>query len=660
MKRSWDVIVVGGGHAGCEAAVAAAKLGQSVLLITMTVDNVAAMSCNPAIGGLAKGHLVKEIDALGGIMGMAADETAIQFRTLNRKKGPAVQATRCQSDMKAYKNHVRSIVERQIGLTVVQAEVVALRFAGSRLTGAITSTGEEISARAVILTTGTFLNGTVHIGHCRYPAGRAWEFPAQSLSQHLTDLGLKTGRLKTGTTPRLDGRTIDFDRMEPQPGDETIRKFSFWPTKVGLPQVPCHITYTNARTHEIIQANIERSSMYSGAITGVGARYCPSIEDKVSKFPDRDRHQVFIEPTGLKSIEYYPNGVSTSLPPDVQTEYLRSMEGLERVHVVRAGYAVEYDYVLPTQLKCTLETKEIEGLYCAGQINGTSGYEEAAAQGLMAGINAARKNSRKEPFVLLRNEAYIGVLLDDLVAKGTEEPYRMFTSRAEYRLLLREDNADRRLSEKGYRLGLLGEEKYRIWLKKREEIESLRNFVDSSHLLPSPKTNSCLEGYRCEPLQHRIKLSVALKKPRLTFQLIERLTDQEHLQKLKRWSSTVKRCVETEIKYGGYIRRQESQMGRYLKIESIRIPDDFDYRSAGGLSTEVVQKLEEYRPQTLGQASRISGVTPAAVTVLMVAFQKRSGNRGERRTNNFHSADKRKSVPEEDRKGESTLPGEVG
>ena len=623
MNQHWDVIVVGAGHAGCEAALASARLDQKTLLITMTMDNVAAMSCNPAIGGLAKGHLVKEIDALGGIMGTAADETAIQFRTLNQKKGPAVQATRCQSDMIEYKDYVRNMLEHQDKLTLIQAEVVGLKSDHRKIVGVITNIGEEITAQSTILTTGTFLNGTIHIGHNQYPAGRAWEFPAQLLSQNLAENGLNLGRLKTGTTPRLDGRTIDFEKLEAQFGDETIKKFSFWPSKIKLPQVPCHVTYTNHRTHEIIQANIKRSAMYSGAITGVGARYCPSIEDKISKFPDKDRHQVFIEPTSLKSIEYYPNGISTSLPLDVQIDYLRSMRGLEEVNVIRAGYAIEYDYVIPTQLKSTLEVKDLENLYCAGQINGTSGYEEAAAQGLLAGINAVLKNKGQDPFILLRNESYIGVLLDDLISKGTNEPYRMFTSRAEYRLLLREDNADQRLSKKGYEIGLLDEEKYRLLLKKNEEIHLLQQYIAQTYVRPTSDTNRLLESNECQALPHRIKINLALKKPNLTFNLLEALTDQEQLNQLSNWNDTVKKYVEAEIKYEGYIRRQAGQVKKYLKIESIRIPSDLDYHLVGGLSTEVIQKLNENRPQTLGQASRISGITPAAITILMVALQKR-------------------------------------
>jgi tRNA uridine 5-carboxymethylaminomethyl modification enzyme len=627
MNQNWDVIVVGAGHAGTEAALAAAKLNQKTLLITMTVDNIGAMSCNPAIGGLAKGHLVKEIDALGGVMGIAADETAIQFRILNSKKGPAVQATRCQSDMIAYKDYIRNVLEHQENLSIIQAEVTELIIKNNRICGINTNIGESINAKAVVLTTGTFLNGTIHIGHNQYPAGRAWEFPAEKLSEQLKSLGLKIGRLKTGTTPRLDGRTINFDKLAPQPGDEEIRKFSFWPSEIKMPQVPCYITYTNQNTHQVIMDNIKKSAMYSGAITGVGARYCPSIEDKVSRFPDKDRHQVFIEPTSLKSYEYYPNGISTSLPLDVQIQYLRSMEGLENVDVVRAGYAIEYDYVIPTQLKSTLELKDINGLYCGGQINGTSGYEEAAAQGLMAGINAALKIKSKEPLILLRNEAYTGVLLDDLVSKGTEEPYRMFTSRAEYRLILREDNADQRLSQKGYDIRLLDEDKYQLFTEKNDQIRSLSEFVQNTKVKPDININHLLENHQAQTIENRITVQNILKKPNVTLQLLETVESQEDLLPIKKWNTIVKKHVETEIKYEGYIKRQESQMKRYLKIEAIRIPDQFAYDSINGLSTEVVQKLKSHRPQTLGQASKISGITPAAITILMVAFQKRRFNK---------------------------------
>jgi tRNA uridine 5-carboxymethylaminomethyl modification enzyme len=618
----WDVIVVGGGHAGCEAALAAAKLNQKTLLLTMTVDNVAAMSCNPAIGGLAKGHLVKEIDALGGTMGRVADETGIQFRILNRKKGPAVQATRCQSDMIVYKNTMRSILENQENLTIRQTEVTSLKWEQEKVTGVHTNLGEEINSRAVILTTGTFLNGLIHIGHQQFPAGRAWEFPASALSHHLVEKGLQMGRLKTGTTPRLDGRTINFDILDSQPGDEEEIRFSFWKSQRKLRQVPCYITYTNSRTHEIIAENIKQSAMYSGAITGIGARYCPSIEDKVNKFPDRDRHQIFLEPTSLSSFEYYPNGISTSLPADIQLKYLRSIEGLENVEVVRAGYAIEYDYIQPTQLKSTLEAKDAENLYCAGQINGTSGYEEAGAQGLVAGVNAALKNQEKESLILLRNQAYLGVLIDDLISKGTEEPYRLFTSRAEYRLMLREDNADLRLSQAGYDIGLLSEENYQMFQEKRSRIAELKDFIGQSYILPKPKTNEQLQARDLRPLTGRQSIQEFLKKPEHSLNLLEALDDQEQLSYLKTCDEAVKKTVETEVKYEGYIARQEIQIQKYLKIESIRIPEPFDYDGVGGLSVEVVQKLKQNRPQTLGQASKISGITPAAITVLMVAFEK--------------------------------------
>lgn len=621
-QSTWDVIVVGGGHAGCEAALAAARLNSKTLLLTMTVDSVAAMSCNPAIGGLAKGHLVKEIDALGGSMGMIADETGIQFRILNRKKGPAVQGTRCQSDMIVYKNTMRSLLEHTPNFTIRQAEVTELIWEGNQVCGIKTNLGENLLSKTVVLTTGTFLNGLIHIGHQQFPAGRAWEFPSSQLSEHLKEKGFKIGRLKTGTTPRLDARTINFEILESQPGDADNPRFSFWNTSNKMPQVACYITYTNANTHEIIAQNIEKSAMYSGAITGIGARYCPSIEDKVNKFPHRERHQTFLEPTSLQSIEYYPNGMSTSLPTDVQVAYLQSMKGLENVRVIRPGYAIEYDYVYPTQLKSTLEAKDAPNLFCAGQINGTSGYEEAGAQGLIAGINAALKVQEKEPFILLRNEAYIGVLIDDLISKGTEEPYRMFTSRAEYRLLLREDNADQRLCEKGYRVGLLEEEKFKQFEAKMEQISSLKDFVRGLSITPGDRTASVLEKHELPSLNNRIKAHELLKKPGITMELLAELDPEEKLIELEQWNETVKKYVETEIKYKGYVQRQESQVQQYLKIESIQIPESLNYDNVGGLSTEVKQKLLLHRPQTLGQASKISGVTPAAITILMVAIQK--------------------------------------
>jgi tRNA uridine 5-carboxymethylaminomethyl modification enzyme len=626
MTDHWDIIVVGGGHAGCEAALAASRLNRKTLLLTMTIDNIAAMSCNPAIGGLAKGHLVKEIDALGGTMGLVADATAIQFRILNRAKGPAVRATRCQSDMIAYKHTMRRVLETEPNLTIQQAEVVGLLWNQNRVVGITTELGETIEAQAVILTTGTFLNGLIHIGHQQFPAGRAWEFPARSLALHLKEHGFDIGRLKTGTTPRLDGRTINFNALTPQPGDDEPIRFSFWNSEVPLRQIPCYLTHTNARTHEIIADNIRLSAMYSGAITGIGARYCPSIEDKISRFPERERHQIFLEPTSLQSFEYYPNGISTSLPAHVQIAYLRSIEGLEQVRIVRPGYAIEYDYVRPTQLKSTLETKIAQNLYCAGQINGTSGYEEAAAQGLMAGLNAALKQQGKPPLILLRNQAYIGVMIDDLVAKGTEEPYRMFTSRAEYRLLLREDNADRRLCRIGHDIGLLSEAHYRLFETKMAKIDDFTRFVTSVHLTPSEQTNALLKHNKIPPLNTRLTIKEFLKRPEHSIELLERLVDQSACADLDAWPSTIKQIVETEIKYEGYIQRQAVEVQKYLKVESIRIPDGFDYDDVKGLSTEVRQKLNRYRPQNLGQAGRISGVTPAAITVLIVAINRLKHN----------------------------------
>jgi len=613
----YDVIVVGAGHAGVEAAMAAAKMGVSVLLLTQTVDNIAAMSCNPAIGGLAKGHLVKEIDALGGSMGLVADQTAIQFRTLNSAKGPAVQATRCQSDMIAYKATMRGLVEHHPNLKVAQGEVTELLIEGRQVVGVKTRLEETLRARSVILTAGTFLNGLIHIGQQQFSAGRAWEFPSLALGEQLRSLGLKIGRLKTGTTPRLDSRTIDYAKLETQPGDSLVKPFSFWETSVPLTQVPCHITYTTRQTQEVIEANIHRSAMYSGAIKGTGPRYCPSIEDKVKKFPDKDRHQVFLEPTSLQSFEVYPNGMSTSLPLEVQVEFIRTLIGLENVDVVRPGYAIEYDYLNPTQLKNSLEHKDLEGFFCAGQINGTSGYEEAAAQGLIAGINGACRVLGKEAVIIGRNEGYIGVLIDDLVSKGTEEPYRMFTSRAEYRLLLRQDNADQRLSPLGRELGLLDDKK---WSRFEEKITSVVQLTDfcKSHYVPK---GGPAEGPN---LESRLKVESFLRHPEYNFGSLEPMFQTPELEGLEQFPEAVKFFVQTEIKYEGYLKRQEAQVSSYLKIEAIQVPDHFDFEAVPGLSVEVQQKLGAARPQTLGQAAKISGVTPAAITLLMVAFKKRN------------------------------------
>jgi len=613
----FDLIVVGGGHAGVEAAMASAKLGVKTLLLSQTVDNIGAMSCNPAIGGLAKGHLVKEIDALGGGMGLIADQTAIQFRTLNSAKGPAVQATRCQSDMIAYKAKMRQMVENHPGLKVAQGEVTELLIKDNRIVGVKTQLGETLNAKVVVLTAGTFLNGLIHIGQQQFSAGRAWEAPSLVLGEQLRSLGLKIGRLKTGTTPRLDARTINFKQLEIQPGDTPIKPFSFWETSVPLTQVPCHITFTTEKTQEVIEANLHKSAMYSGAIQGTGPRYCPSIEDKVKKFPDKDRHQVFLEPTSLQSFEVYPNGMSTSLPADVQVEFIRTLIGLEQVEVVRPGYAIEYDYLNPTQLKNSLEHKDIEGFFCAGQINGTSGYEEAAAQGLMAGINGARQVLDQDAVVIHRNEGYIGVLIDDLVSKGTEEPYRMFTSRAEYRLLLREDNADQRLSPLGRTLGLLDDEKWSRFEKKSQAVTELAEYC-KTRFVPKggPEDGPQLES--------RLKVEAFLKHPEYTFASLAPLERDGEITGLDRFSTAEKFFVQTEIKYHGYLKRQEAQVNNYLKIEAIQVPEAFDFYHVQGLSIEVRQKLSDARPQTLGQAAKISGVTPAAITLLMVAFKKRN------------------------------------
>ncbi len=620
MSEIWDVLIIGGGHAGCEASLAAARMGQKSLLLTQNVDQVAAMSCNPAIGGLAKGHLVKEIDALGGEMGLAADATGIQFKKLNQKKGPAVQATRCQSDMIAYKANMRERLESQENLTLMQGEVTEIMATAGKITGVKTQLGDVVLCKTIIICAGTFLNGLIHIGDQTFEAGRAWDFCSKPLAEQLKDLGLKTGRLKTGTTPRLDGRTIDFSVLDSQPGDDIIAPFSFWETARPLKQVPCFITFTGDQGKQIVQDNLHLSAMYSGAIKGVGPRYCPSIEDKIQKFPDKERHQIFLEPTSLQSFEYYPNGMSTSLPLRVQQEFMRSIAGLEKVNIVRPGYAIEYDFVFPTQLKASLECKDIEGLFLAGQINGTSGYEEAAAQGLMAGINASLSVQGREPFVLERDQAYIGVLIDDLVSQGTNEPYRMFTSRAEYRLLLREDNADVRLSQFGYDLGLLGETKYQRFQKKQEQVAAFTEYCDKTYLVPSEKSAEVLGDLATSLLPHRFKINDFLKRPDAKISQVGKLIEKPEFHA---FSSDVTEYVETLIKYEGYIIRQESQVAKYKKVDAIKIPVNFDYSKIGGLSTEVIQKLNEHKPQNLGQASRISGVTPAAITILLVAINKK-------------------------------------
>ena len=613
--QRFEVIVVGGGHAGTEAALASARMGRATLLLTHNIETLGQMSCNPSIGGIGKGHLVKEVDALGGAMAIATDEAGIQFRILNSSKGPAVRATRAQADRILYKQAIRGRLENQPNLTLFQQPVDDLLLEGDRVSGVVTQIGLTFHANAVVLTTGTFLSGLIHVGLENYEAGRAGDPPAKRLGARLRELELPAGRLKTGTPPRLDGRTIDFSVLAEQPGDDPAPVFSFMGTAAMHPrQVPCWITQTNERTHAIIRAGLDRSPMYSGAIKGVGPRYCPSIEDKVVRFAQRDSHQIFLEPEGLATREVYPNGISTSLPFDVQLELVRSMRGCENAHILRPGYAIEYDYFDPRALKASLETKAIGGLFFAGQINGTTGYEEAAAQGLLAGINAALHVRGEGGWCPRRDEAYLGVLVDDLITRGVSEPYRMFTSRAEYRLQLREDNADLRLTEHGRRLGLVDDARWDAFSRKRDaialEIERLR----TTYVNPNVVAQHDAERVLGQPIEREYALTDLLRRPQVTYASLLTLPGAGSPVA----DPQVAMQVEIATKYAGYIDRQHDEIARHLALESAQLPADLDYRSVRGLSVEAQQKLNLHKPETIGQAARISGITPAAISLLLV------------------------------------------
>lgn len=627
----FDVIVIGGGHAGTEAALAAARMGARTLLLTQSIETLGQMSCNPAIGGIGKGHLVKEIDALGGAMARAADRAGIQFRTLNASKGPAVRATRAQADRVLYRQAIRCLLENQSNLTLFQQEAADLLIEGERIRGVVTQTGIEFRAQSVVLTVGTFLGGKIHVGLTNYQGGRAGDPPSNRLAEKLRALPFRVGRLKTGTPPRIDGRTIDYQGLIRQPGDEPVPVFSYLGRRSEHPQqVACYITATNERTHEIIRAGCDRSPMFTGVIEGVGPRYCPSVEDKVQRFADKLSHQVFIEPEGLTTHEIYPNGISTSLPFDVQHALVRSMKGFENAHITRPGYAIEYDYFDPRDLKSSLETKFIDGLFFAGQINGTTGYEEAAAQGILAGINAALNVRGQEAWSPRRDEAYIGVLVDDLITRGTTEPYRMFTSRAEYRLLLREDNADLRLTAKGRELGLVDDRRWEFFTAKREAIAAEAARLDAAVLHPHQLSDAQALAIFGTSLSREAHAFDLLRRPEVAYDALTELPAigrpewMTHAGADERLIEQVALQVEVQAKYTGYIDRQQTEIERQRRHEETRLPEDLDYAQVRGLSMEVRQRLGEARPMTLGQASRVPGVTPAAISLLLVHLKRYS------------------------------------